>query len=97
MSEVLYAGAMVSSAGVAPNLAKVEAILDWEKPKTVLALMGFLGLTGHFQHLIKDYAWIVQPLTDLTECTVCKHMERKSITRCTEASTGTGVPGDTMG
>lgn len=66
MSEALFAGAVVSAAGVAPDLSKVSALLDWEQPKTALELMGFLGLTGHFRHLIPDYARRARPLSDLT-------------------------------
>lgn len=41
-------------------------MVDWPEPEDVQALMVFLGLTNYFRRLIKDYARIAQPLTDLT-------------------------------
>ncbi|KAG8723899.1 hypothetical protein FRC09_001302 [Ceratobasidium sp. 395] len=66
MSEAGFAGAKVSVKGVQPDRRKVQAILEWPEPKSVLELMGFLGLTGAFRSKIKDYARIAQPLSDLT-------------------------------
>lgn len=32
---------------------KVKAVLEWEKPKTLKALRGFLSLTGWYNILLK--------------------------------------------
>lgn len=60
-----FAGANVSTAGVSPNLAKLTAIVNWEQPTTALNLVSFLGITGHFRDLIKDYSCLECPLQDL--------------------------------
>jgi RNase H-like domain found in reverse transcriptase/Integrase zinc binding domain/Reverse transcriptase (RNA-dependent DNA polymerase) len=65
-TNVLFAGAMVGPDGIKPNLDKVAAVANWPIPQDVQDLMGFLGLTNYFRHLICDYACIVQPLSDLT-------------------------------
>jgi hypothetical protein len=64
-TDVLFAGAMVGSNGIKPNLDKVAAVTNWPVPQDVQDLMGFLGLTNYFHRLICDYARIAQPLTDL--------------------------------
>jgi transposase InsO family protein len=65
-TEVLFAGAMVGSQGIRPNLDKVGAVVKWPIPETVQQLMGFLGLTNYFRRLIVNYARIAAPLSDLT-------------------------------
>jgi len=65
MSEVVFAGERVGRDGVKPDLAKLTAVINWEVPCDLLNLNLFCCLTGYFQGLIKDYAVIAQPLTDL--------------------------------
>ncbi|QRW07666.1 Retrovirus-related Pol polyprotein from transposon opus [Ceratobasidium sp. AG-Ba] len=66
MPEAMFAGARVSKAGIKPDPAKVQAILEWPEPKSVLDTMGFLGLAGSQRPKIKDFGRIAQPLSDLT-------------------------------
>lgn len=56
MTEAVFAGGLVGPDGVLPDPAKLTAIVDWEKPQDALNLASFLGITGHFQDLIKNYA-----------------------------------------
>jgi len=46
-------------------LTKLTSIVDWETPRDLQNLGSFLGLTGYFHSLVKGYAVIAQPLTDL--------------------------------
>jgi hypothetical protein len=48
-------------------LTKLTAVVDWETPRDLQNLGVFLGLTGYFRNLIKGYAKIAQPLTDLVK------------------------------
>jgi hypothetical protein len=44
---------------------KVKAILDWELPRSVLALRTFLGLASYYHKFINFFAKIAAPLTNL--------------------------------
>lgn len=46
-------------------MAKLTAVANWERPQNIQNQEGFLGLTGYFHSLIKDYARIERPLRDL--------------------------------
>jgi len=65
MREVVFGGSRVGKDGIRPDLAKIAAVAEWLVPKNLLDLMRFLGLTGYFRSLIKNYAQIAAPLTDL--------------------------------
>jgi hypothetical protein len=65
MSEAVFAGARVGQRGVLLDLAKLTAVVDWKRPPTALNLASFVGLTEHFQDLIKGYAKIEGLLQDL--------------------------------
>jgi len=65
MTEMIFAGARVGPDGVQVDTTKLTAVVDWRQPPHLLNLSSFLGLTGYFRDLIKGYARIAQPLTDL--------------------------------
>jgi hypothetical protein len=67
MEEVIFGGSRVGQEGIQPDVAKIMAVADWPVPANLLELMRFLGLTGYFRALIKDYACLVLPLTDLLQ------------------------------
>ena len=58
-------GHIVSGQGVAMDVSKVQAILDWPMPSSVRALRGFLGLAGYYRRFIKEFGAIAAPLTAL--------------------------------
>jgi hypothetical protein len=65
MTEAVFAGARVGPTGIKPDLTKLTAIVDWKRPTDLQNLAAFTGLTGYFRSLIKGYAALAQPLTDL--------------------------------
>jgi hypothetical protein len=65
VTEASFAGGRVGPDGIKPDLTKLTAIANWKKPADLQNLGSFLGLTGYFRPLIKGYATIAQPLTDM--------------------------------
>ena len=65
VTEAKFAGGRVGPDGIKPDLTKLTAITDWKIPTDLQNLGSFLGLAGYFRSLIKGYASIAQPLTDL--------------------------------
>jgi hypothetical protein len=63
----VFAGASVGPDGVSPDLAKLTSIIDFLQPQDMLALSSFLGLTGHFRDLVKNYSLEEGPLWNLLE------------------------------
>ena len=49
-------GHIVSTSGVAPEPAKIPAMVDWPTPSSTIALWGFLGLTNFNRRFIRGYA-----------------------------------------
>jgi len=64
-TEAVFAGGRVGPSGIKSDLSKLTAIMDWKTPHDLQNLAGFLGLTGYFRSLVKGYAALAQPLTDL--------------------------------
>ena len=46
--------------------AKVEAVLQWEYPKSIKEIRSFVGLASYYRWFIEDFSRIVAPLTQLT-------------------------------
>ncbi|TFY74871.1 hypothetical protein EWM64_g9142, partial [Hericium alpestre] len=67
MTEAVFTGARVGPQGVLPDLTKLTAIVDWPQPADALNLMSFLGLTGHFRDLIRNYTKVERSLRDLLQ------------------------------
>lgn len=63
-SKVAYLGHVISNQGVAVDSDKIKAIIEWEQPKNLRELRGFLGLTGYYRKYVAGYAQIAGPLTD---------------------------------
>jgi len=65
MTTAEFAGATVGPNGVQPDLSKLTAIVNWKTLENTLNLSSFLGLTGWFRDLIKDYMKVEKLLRDL--------------------------------
>ena len=56
----------MSSEGLSPDPAKVQAVMNWKVPETVTEIRSFLGLAGYYRRFIPQFAKIAAPLTNLT-------------------------------
>ena len=45
---------------------KIEAVIDWLRPITVIEVRSFLGLAGYYRRFVKDFSRIAVPFTKLT-------------------------------
>ncbi|KAJ0914366.1 putative nucleotidyltransferase, Ribonuclease H [Helianthus annuus] len=67
LREVQFLGHVVNGDGIHVDPTKIEAIKDWETPKTPTEIRQFLGLAGYYRRFIENFSKIAQPLTLLTQ------------------------------
>ncbi len=65
VTEVDFLGYRITQEGLKTDDHKVKAFLDWELPRSVLALRSLLGLASYYHKFIKKFAKIVMFLTNL--------------------------------
>ena len=56
----------MSASGVSVDPEKVEAVMSWERLKSVFEIRSFLGLAGYYRRFIEDFFKIAAPMTKLT-------------------------------
>ena len=61
-----FLGHVVSVSGVSVNPEKVEAVMSWERPKSVFEIRSFFGLVGYYKRFIEDFSRLAAPMTRLT-------------------------------
>ena len=64
--KVRFLGHVVSALGVLVDPKKVEAVMSWERLKSIFEIRSFLGLAGYYRRFIKDFSWLATPMTRLT-------------------------------
>jgi hypothetical protein len=64
--EVQFLGYVIGREGIKMSQEKVEGILEWKSPKSLLEVQQFLGFANFCRRFIQDYSRIARPLTELT-------------------------------
>ena len=67
LSEVAFLGHVVSSKGIIVGPAKIEVVMRWQKPTTVMEVRSFLGLAGYYRRFILNFSKIFSTLSQLTK------------------------------
>jgi hypothetical protein len=49
LKEVPFLGHVLSIEGIAVDPSKVQEVLDWKSPKSVMQIRSFLGLAGYYR------------------------------------------------
>ena len=81
LTELRFLGHVVSAAEVSVDPEKVEAVINWERSKSVFKIRSFLGLVGYYRRFIEDFSRIAVPMTRLT----WKEVKFEWDDRCEEA------------
>ena len=71
----------MSASGVSVDPEKVEALMSWERPKSIFEIRSFLGLAGNYRRFIKDFSRLAAPMMRLTRKEVKFHWDD----RCEES------------
>ncbi|KAK1670560.1 hypothetical protein QYE76_058719 [Lolium multiflorum] len=61
LDQVEFLGHVISKDGIAVNPSKVASVLDWEAPKNVKEIRGFLGMAGYYRRFIEGFSKIAGP------------------------------------
>jgi hypothetical protein len=64
-SRIQYLGHVISDEGIAVDLAKVEAIMEWPAPMNVTEVRSFMGLSGYYRWFVEGFSKIANPIMEL--------------------------------
>ncbi|KAI3733075.1 hypothetical protein L1987_64292 [Smallanthus sonchifolius] len=65
--EVHFLGHVINKKGIHVIPTKIEAIKNWEAPRTPTEVRQFLGLAGYYKRFIENFSKIALPLTTITQ------------------------------
>ncbi|GKA69456.1 putative reverse transcriptase domain-containing protein [Tanacetum coccineum] len=66
-----FLGHVINDDGLHVDSSKIEAVKNWEAPRTPSEVRSLLGLAGYYHRFIKNFSKLAKPLTILTQ----KHKE----------------------
>ena len=76
-TQVNYLGHVLDKTGIRPGPKKLEAVRDWERPKTVTQVRSFTAFCNYYRKFVKNFAEVAKPLYRLTSKRVKLTMEEE--------------------
>jgi hypothetical protein len=67
LEEVSFLGHVASKNGLTVDPAKVQAVVEWERPTSLREIRSFLGLASYYRRFIEGFSSLSGPLTTLTK------------------------------
>jgi len=65
--EVEFLGYVIGRDGIKMVKEKVEAVLEWKTPKSLMEVQSFLGFANFYRRFIQDYLRVGRPVMELTK------------------------------
>ena len=65
-TQVNYLGHVLDKTGIGPDPKKLEAVREWERPKTVIQVISFTAFCNYYRKFVKNFAEVAKPLYRLT-------------------------------
>nr|GEX56224.1 putative reverse transcriptase domain-containing protein [Tanacetum cinerariifolium] len=66
LREVQFLGHAINGDGIHVDPSKIEAVKNWEAPRTLSEVCSFLGFAGYYRQFIENFSKIAKSLTILT-------------------------------
>ncbi|XP_073120798.1 uncharacterized mitochondrial protein AtMg00860-like [Henckelia pumila] len=66
LDRVVFFCHIISIDGVFVDPIKIEAVMNWSRPMTVVDIRSFLGLAGYYRRFIVNFSQLARTLTQLT-------------------------------
>ncbi|GKV34706.1 hypothetical protein SLEP1_g43056 [Rubroshorea leprosula] len=65
LDNVAFLGHVVTKDGISVDPQKIEAVVDWKRPNSVVEISSFLGLARYYRRFVGDFSRITLPMTRL--------------------------------
>ena len=66
LTEVRFLGHVMSASSVSVDPEKVDAVMSWDRPKSVFEIRSFLGLVRYYRRFIENFSQLAAPMIRLT-------------------------------
>ncbi|KAE8699360.1 putative CCCH-type zinc finger family protein [Hibiscus syriacus] len=85
-TSVTFLGFVVSTDGVHAYQSKVDAVLEWPRPKTLHDIRSFHGLASFYRRFIRNFSTLIAPITECLK----GHFDKVFEVNCDASGVGIG-------